>query len=93
MKQNVSQINGGITNNKFWCGCKKYHICDIDYVWNPATFSCENWKYLASVMNDSAIICDEVIKPYDGEIQTMRTKFNKNNLVKHKSSIFWWSFC
>ena len=31
------------------------------YVWNPATCSYENGKYLASSMDDSAIICDEVI--------------------------------
>ena len=28
---------------------------------NPATCSCENGKYLASIMDDSAIICYEVI--------------------------------
>ena len=29
-----------------------------DYVWNPSTYICGNEKYLASIMNDSAIICD-----------------------------------
>ena len=29
--------------------------------WNPATCNWENGKYLASIMDDSAIICDEVI--------------------------------
>ena len=29
--------------------------------WNPATCNRENGKYLASIMDDSAIICDEVI--------------------------------
>ena len=33
-----------------------------DYVSNPATCTCENGKYLASIMDDSVIICDEVIK-------------------------------
>ena len=28
----------------------------------------ENGKYLASIMNDSAIICDEVIESFDEEI-------------------------
>ena len=28
---------------------------------NPSTRICENWKYLVSIMDDSAIICDEVI--------------------------------
>ena len=31
-------------------------------VWNPAKCICE--KYLAIIMDDSAIICDEVIKSF-----------------------------
>ena len=52
MGENVVQINGGI------CECKKSYICEKDYAWNPATFNCENRKYLASIMADSAITCD-----------------------------------
>ena len=33
-----------------------------DYVWNPVTCNCENGKYLASIMDDSAIMCDEIIE-------------------------------
>ena len=40
--------------------------------WNPATCSCENGKYLASILDDSAIICDEVIESYEKE-----TNFNE----------------
>ena len=41
-------------NDKFWCECKKHHRCEKDYTWNPATCSCENGKYLASIIdNDS----------------------------------------
>ena len=29
-------------NDKCWCECKKHHICEKDYIWNPATFSCKN---------------------------------------------------
>ena len=29
--------------------------------WNPATCSCKYGKYLASIMDDSAIKCDEII--------------------------------
>ena len=32
-----------------------------DYIWNPATSSCKNDKYLASIIEDSVITCDEVI--------------------------------
>ena len=35
--------------------------CEKDCVWNPSTCNCENGKYLASIIVDSVIICDEVI--------------------------------
>ena len=67
MEQNVIQINSGITSiwGKFRCECKKHYIYEKDYVWSPRTYSFENGKYLASIMDDSMIICDEVIKSYD----------------------------
>ena len=49
-------------NNKCWCECKNCHVCEKDYVLNPATCSCENGKYLVSTMDNSAIMCDEVIE-------------------------------
>ena len=56
MKKNVIQINGGITINVD-VSVKKHHICEKDFVWNPATCNCENGKYLASIIDDSGIIC------------------------------------
>ena len=38
-------------NNKCRCECKERHVCKKDYVWNPATYNCENGKYLASIMD------------------------------------------
>ena len=71
-------------NGKCHCACKKRHVCEKDYVWNLATCSCENGKYLTSNMEDSAIICDEVIESYK-----KKTKFNeKRQPVKRKISIF-----
>ena len=32
------------------------------YIWNPATCSCENGKYLASIIDDSVIMCYEIIE-------------------------------
>ena len=32
------------------------------FFWNPATCSSENGKYLANIMDNSAIMCDEVIE-------------------------------
>ena len=46
-------------NDKCRCECKKHHICEKGYVWNPTTSNCENRKYLASIMDK--IICDEII--------------------------------
>ena len=39
-----------------------------------ATCNCENEKYLASIIDDSAIICDVVIESYDEEINLNKKK-------------------
>ena len=57
-----------MNNNKCWCGCKKHNACWRDYIWNPARRICEEEKYLISIIDDSKIICDEVIKSYKEEI-------------------------
>ena len=36
-------------------------MCKKDYIWNLATCNCENGKYLASIIDDSVIKCDEII--------------------------------
>ena len=43
-----------------------------DYAWNPATCICENGKYLANIMDNSAILCDGVIESYNED-----TNFNE----------------
>ena len=43
-------------NDKCWRECKKRHVCEKDYVWNPAACNCENGKYLANIADDSAIM-------------------------------------
>ena len=52
-------------NGKCRCECNKHYICEKDYVWNPATCNCKNGEYSASIMDDSAIVCDEMIKSYN----------------------------
>ena len=47
--------------DKCWCRCKKLIVCERDYAQNPTAYNCENGKYLISIMDDSAIICDNVI--------------------------------
>ena len=51
-----------------------------DYVSNPTICNCENGKYLASIMDDSTIICDEAIKSYDEERKTTPTHSSESNL-------------
>ena len=46
-------------NDKCWCECNKHRVCEKDFVWNTATCNCKNGKYLASIMDDSAITNDE----------------------------------
>ena len=40
---------------------KKTSFVKKDYIWNPATCSCKNGKYLASIIDNSVITCNEVI--------------------------------
>ena len=35
-----------LNKNKCQCECKKRHICEKGYIWNPAICSCENGKIL-----------------------------------------------
>ena len=51
-----------------------------EYVWNPSACIFENRKYLASIMDDTAIICDEVIDA-DDETKTFPTNFNKRKVI------------
>ena len=59
IEQNAIQINGGITMNVHVNVKHKIYV-KKDYIWNPTTCHCENGKYLASIMDDSLIICDKL---------------------------------
>ena len=48
-------------------------MCGKDCIWNPATCSCENGKYLACINDDSVIACDEIIE----KTSTLPKKFNE----------------
>ena len=61
------------SNDKCWCESKKYHICEKDYIWNPATCTYENEKCLVSIMDDSAFTCDKIIE----KTKTVPINFNK----------------
>ena len=64
MVGNLTQIKNGVTinidvNAKTW---KKNHVYKKYYIWNPATYSCENRQYIASIVKNSVIMCDETTK-------------------------------
>ena len=44
------------------------------------------WKSLANIMDDSAIIFDEVIESYCEEMKTISTKFNEKNINRKAPS-------
>ena len=85
MKRNVIQINGGMTIN---FNVRVKNVCEKDYVWNPSTCNCENWKYLASIMDDSAIMCDEIIEPYHNETKTIPTNFNEEKTTCKRQNFY-----
>ena len=46
-----------------------------DFIWNPATRTCENGKYLRNVIDNSLIMCDEIIEVTKTALtKTVRTK-------------------
>ena len=51
-------------------------------IWVQKTCNCQSWKYfLASIMDNSAIISDKVVEPYDEEIKLILTNFNEKNIT------------
>ena len=75
MEENVIYISSGITINV------NASVENVMYVkglyLSPATCSCENGKYLASIMDDSAITCDEVIVSYNEKAKPITTKLDE----------------
>ena len=59
MEENIIQIKSGITINVDVS--VKNNIHGKHYIWNPVT-CCEKGKYLASIIDNSVIMCDEIIE-------------------------------
>ena len=79
-------------NDKYQCECKKRHACEKDYIWNPATYSCKNEKYLASIMEDSVITLDEIIQSYDNkETKTILTDINEKKPICKTQNVYIYS--
>ena len=79
MAENVTQIKSAITINvgvsvKIW---KNIMCAKKIYFWNLATCSCENGKYVGSIIDDSVIMCDEIIK----EAKNVPTKIVTTNNI------------
>ena len=49
----------------------------ITGMYESKTYSCKNGKYVVSIMDDSAITCDEIIESYDEETKTIPKCFNE----------------
>ena len=71
-------------------------MCGKDYIWNPATCTCKNGKHLQTIIRDSVIAFNEIIKvtktfPTETtsckNISTNLTK--EKEIVKRKVSIFY----
>ena len=80
------------SNNKCKFECKKRHVCGKDYIWNLVTCSCKNVKDLASIMDDSAITCDEIIdaeaNSNDEETEIVPANFNEK-IAAYKTRNFY----
>ena len=88
-----SQSNQKWNNDKCWCERKKHYICEKDYIWNPATCSCENGKYLTSINDNSVITCDEIIdsevESYNkGEKISVTTSFNEKHAICKTKKVY-----
>ena len=79
MGKNVNS-NQWWNNEKCRCECKKNYICKKYDVWILLNVIVKIWKSLASIMDDSAIIFDEVIESYHEEIKTISTNFNEKKI-------------
>ena len=55
--------------NKDKCKNKKHCMCKEDYIWNPATCSCQN----ESIIDKSVTMCDKTME----ETKTVPTYFNE----------------
>ena len=62
-------------------------------LWNPVTWSFENGKYLAGIMDELGIMCDEIIESNDEEKKLFQQILMKRKSpVERKISIFYLYF-
>ena len=81
MVENVIQIKSGIVINVNVSVKNIIHMKKKDYICNHASSSCENGKYLANILNDSVITCDEIMESYNEETKSIPTNFNEKKIA------------
>ena len=88
MEENVIQINVGITINVD-VSVKNIYVKKIIFGIQVHVVV-KNKKYFTSIMDDSKIMCDEIIESYGEEIKIVPTNFNEknNNLYNAKFLYF-----
>ena len=55
---------------------------------SPVRYNFANGKYLASVINDSATTCDEIIELYNEETKTISTNSNEKKGTSKMKNVF-----
>ena len=87
MEENVNQINGGIMIN---VDVRVKNAMDVKKIMFGILLQIivKIGKYLASIMDDSAIMCDEIIESRKEETDLMKIR----QPVKHKTFIFQFHF-
>ena len=89
--------------NKGKCRCEsislKKYWSEKDYIWNPAKCTCQNGKYLTSIIDNSVNMFDEIINDENSSDQKYSEKDysekfyqKKSWFVKQKMSIFYLPF-
>ena len=54
------------------------------YIWNPATCSCENDKYAGSIIDDSVVVCNEII----ARQKSFQQKVLQQNVLQQTSTFY-----
>ena len=91
MEENVIQINSAIMINVDVSVKNVMCVKVIIFVILPPC-NCENGNYLGSILDDSAIICDEVIdakaKTNDEETKTIPTNFKEKKTTCNMQNFY-----
>ena len=82
MEENVIQVSDGMMIN---ADVSVKNIIYMNKISNYATSSCKNGKYLASIIDISLIMCDEII---DAETKTIPKNFNENTKLLYFTCLF-----